>query len=257
MEILIISLVAFLASGLTLFSGFGLGTLLMPVIALFFPLDTAIAISAVVHLANNLFKLGLLGLKADFQVVIRFGVPAIMAAVAGAWLLGWLARMTPLLEYDLAGREISVMPVKVVVGLLIILFVILEMIPAFERMALDVRYLPLGGLISGFFGGLSGNQGAFRSLFLLKAGLSKEKFIATGIVLAAVVDLARLPVYAGDFLRSERSANWPLIGVVCLSAFLGAFLSARWLKKMEFGLLKKLVSVLLLLVGAGLITGLL
>ncbi|MEN3942033.1 TSUP family transporter [Prosthecobacter sp. SYSU 5D2] len=124
MEILVIALVAFLASSLTLFSGFGLGTLLMPVIALFFPLDTAIAISAVVHLANNLFKLGLLGLKADFQVVIRFGVPAILAAVAGAWLLGWLAQMTPLLEYNLAGREISVMPVKVVVGLLIILFVI-------------------------------------------------------------------------------------------------------------------------------------
>ncbi|MEN3942032.1 TSUP family transporter [Prosthecobacter sp. SYSU 5D2] len=130
------------------------------------------------------------------------------------------------------------------------------MIPAFERMALDVRYLPLGGFISGFFGGLSGNQDAFRSLFLLKAGLSKEKFIATGIVLAAVVDVARLPVYAGDFLRSERSADWPLIGLVCLSAFLGAFLSARWLKKMEFGLMKKLVSALLLLVGAGLISGL-
>lgn len=257
MEIFIISLVAFAASSLTLFSGFGLGTLLMPVVALFFPLDTAIAISAVVHLANNLFKLGLLGLKADFQAVVRFGLPAMLAAVTGAWLLGRLSQMTPLLEYELAGRGMSVMPVKVVVGTLIILFVILEMIPAFERMAVDVRFLPLGGLISGFFGGLSGNQGAFRSMFLLKAGLSKEQFIATGIVLAAVVDLARLPVYARDFLRSERLANWPLIGVVCLSAFLGAFLSARWLKKMEFAFLKKLVSILLFLVGAGLIVGLL
>lgn len=44
------------------------------------------------------------------------------------------------------------------------------------------HWLPLGGLLSGFFGGLSGNQGALRSAFLLKAGLSKEAFIATGTV---------------------------------------------------------------------------
>ena len=57
MELAIICLATFIASGLTLFSGFGLGTLLMPVVAVFFPLEVAIAMTAVVHLANNLFKL--------------------------------------------------------------------------------------------------------------------------------------------------------------------------------------------------------
>jgi acyl-CoA reductase-like NAD-dependent aldehyde dehydrogenase len=42
-------------------------------------------------------------------------------------------------------------------------------------------YLPVGGLLSGFFGGLSGHQGALRSVFLLRAGLTKESFIATGV----------------------------------------------------------------------------
>jgi len=40
-----------------LLSGFGLGTLLLPVFALFFPLPVAIAATALVHLANNFFKL--------------------------------------------------------------------------------------------------------------------------------------------------------------------------------------------------------
>jgi uncharacterized membrane protein YfcA len=58
MEIIIVATAAFLAAGLTLFSGFGLGTLLMPVIAMFVPADVAISVTAMVHFTNNLFKLG-------------------------------------------------------------------------------------------------------------------------------------------------------------------------------------------------------
>ena len=72
----LICIAAFLASTLTFFSGFGLGTLLTPVFALFFPIQTAIAATAIVHLASNLFKVGLVGRDADWTVVARFGLPA-------------------------------------------------------------------------------------------------------------------------------------------------------------------------------------
>jgi uncharacterized membrane protein YfcA len=68
-DLFVVCFAALVASALTLFSGFGLGTLLMPVVALFFPLDLAIAMTAMVHLANNLFKIGLLGRKADSQLL--------------------------------------------------------------------------------------------------------------------------------------------------------------------------------------------
>ena len=61
MDYFVICAVAVLASGVTLFSGFGLGTVLMPAFALFFPVPVAIAATAVVHLANNLFKFVLVG----------------------------------------------------------------------------------------------------------------------------------------------------------------------------------------------------
>lgn len=57
MSYLIICSVAFVASGLTFFSGFGLGTLLLPAFALFFTVEKAIALTAVVHFLNGLFKL--------------------------------------------------------------------------------------------------------------------------------------------------------------------------------------------------------
>jgi len=80
----VVCVVAFVVSALTLFSGFGLGTLLMPAFAVFFPAPVALAATAVVHLANNLFKLALVGRRADGGVVARFALPAVPAAMAGA-----------------------------------------------------------------------------------------------------------------------------------------------------------------------------
>jgi len=76
LSLCLISLAAFLAAGLTLFSGFGLGTLLLPVFALFFPLEIAVTLTAMVHLLNNALKLVLLGRHANLPVVFRFGAPA-------------------------------------------------------------------------------------------------------------------------------------------------------------------------------------
>src|SRR5512140_728221 len=122
MNYLAICLCAFLASGLTLFSGFGLGTLLLPVMALFFPLDTAIALTAVVHCLNNLFKFALLGRHADRATVLRFGLPAILAALLGARLLLWLSGLPPWLTYQFLGLNLQVLPVKLVVACLMVLF---------------------------------------------------------------------------------------------------------------------------------------
>src|ERR1700730_425096 len=73
--------------GVTLFSGFGLGTVLMPAFALFFPVPVAIAATAIVHLANNLFKFALVGRSADWRIALKFSLPAAVAAITGASLL--------------------------------------------------------------------------------------------------------------------------------------------------------------------------
>src|SRR5262245_32332857 len=139
--------VAFVASGLTFFSGFGLGTLLLPVFAFFFPIDSAIAFTGVVHLLNNLFKLALVGRHADRRVVLRFGLPAIAAAFVGAGVLVWLAVLHPLATYSLAGRQFEVTPIKLVVGILLLAFAVMEMAPRLRSVTFAPRYLVLGGIL--------------------------------------------------------------------------------------------------------------
>lgn len=257
MELFAVCVAALLASGLTLFSGFGLGTLLMPVVALFVPLDLSIAMTAMVHLANNLFKIGLLGRKADYSVLLKFGLPAIVAAVAGAALLTYLGEVKPVYEYQAFGSDRQVTVLKLIIGALIISFVVLELSPAFSKMALDRQWLPLGGIISGFFGGLSGHQGAFRSMFLIKAGLEKEAFVATGVMLAVMVDLSRMVIYGVDISAHGEAIEWRLVLGASVSAFTGAYVGAKILKKVTLRSVQLVVSALLIVVGGGLIAGVL
>lgn len=257
----VVCTVALLVSALTLFSGFGLGTLLMPAFALFFPVPVAVAATAVVHLANNIFKVGLVGRKADVHVVVRFALPAAAAAMIGAWLLTLFATLPPLTTYQLAGQEHQVTTAKLVIGLVIIAFALLDLLPRFADLAFDRKYLPWGGLLSGFFGGLSGNQGALRSAFLIKSGLTKEAFIGTGTVSAVIVDVARLLVYGLSFYALQftgvDASMGGLVLAATLSAFLGAFLGTRLIKKVTLRSIQMLVGAMLIAIGLGMASGLL
>ena len=259
---LLICIAALAVSGLTLFSGFGLGTLLMPVFALFFPIEVAVAATAVVHLTNNLFKLGLLWKHADWGAVARFAIPAAALASVGALLLAILSRMHPLKTYMLGGSVHNVTAVKVVVGVLIALFAIFELLPALESsIQFGRKTLPLGGALSGFFGGLSGHQGALRSAVLIRAGLSKEAFIATGVVCSVIVDIFRLMVYgivffSGHFQQVMKSEGAALVGAATLAAFAGAFVGSRLMKKVTMNAVKRLVGVMLIMLAIGLGAGL-
>ena len=253
----VICVVALLASALTLFSGFGLGTLLLPAFAIFFPVELAVAMTAVVHFANNLFKLALVGRHADRGVVLRFGLPAVAAAYAGAWLLGRLAHLPPWLVYDFAGRSLAVVPVKAVVGVLLLFFTVTEALPGAKAPAFDARWLPVGGVLSGFFGGLSGNQGALRSVFLVKGGLTKEAFIGTGVVIACLVDATRLGLYARNLAAAAGRLDWPLLATATGAAFAGAYGGSKLLRKTTLAGIQRLVGALMFFVALGLVSGLL
>jgi len=256
MEILILSFTSFAVAILTFFSGFGLATALTPVFMLFFPVDLAIGITGIVHFFNNLFKLFLVGSKADKNTVLRFGIPAIIAAIAGSWLLLSLPDSKPLFSYTLWGKTFDVYLLKFIISVLLIIFATIDLIPRFSRLEFDKNKLPLGGILSGFFGGLSGNQGALRSAFLIKAGLSKEAFIGTTVVVAVLVDFTRLSIYATRFSKTGLSDNLTLVVSATLAAIAGAYIGNKLLKKITLRFLQITVAVMLVILSLALGSGL-
>lgn len=255
MEILIIVVAAFVTAILTFFSGFGLGTILTPVFMLFFPVDLAIALTGVVHFFNNIFKIILVGRKADRAVLIRFGVPAVIASFVGAWVLLHIPDSQPLFDYTLFGKTFEVYPVKLIISVLLIIFAAMDLIPYFDKMQFGREKLPLGGVLSGFFGGLSGNQGALRSAFLIKAGLTKEAFIGTAVVVSTFVDFTRLSVYATRFVKSGLSDNIMLVVFAILAAISGAYIGNKLLKKVTIKYIQILIAIMLIIVSLALGSG--
>ena len=259
---LAVAFAALFAAGLTLYSGFGLGTLLLPVFALFFPAEMAVVATALVHGANNVFKVSLLGRHADRDVVLKFGLPAIAAAVLGALVLGWVTQSGSSLTIDINEDVfLKITPVKLVIGLLMIGFALFELVPRFSLLEFDRRYLPLGGVLSGFFGGLSGHQGALRSAFLAKTGLTTERFVGSNATIGFLVDLTRISVYVTLFTAAgghvSEFSGWPLVITGAVAAFCGVLLGKRFLHKVTMTSIQTLVGVLLFAVGLALVTGVL
>ncbi len=257
MEIFIISFTAFITAILTFFSGFGLGTILAPVLMIFFSVELAIALTGVVHFFNNIFKLFLVGKHANRGILLSFGIPAVLAAIPGAWLLLQLSDLQAFYTYEMFGKTFEVSPIKLVIAILLIIFALMDLLPRFKNMQFDRNKLVLGGVLSGFFGGLSGNQGALRSAFLIKAGLSKEAFVGTAVVVSTFVDFTRLSVYATRLLHVGLYDNLNIILFATLSAVAGAYLGNQLLKKVTLQFVQITVAIMLLFLAIAIGSGLL
>ena len=243
-EYLILALLSFFAGGLTLFTGFGLSTILLPVFVVFFPVAIAVPSTAIVHFLNNFYKLFIFFKRINLKILLRFGVPALFASIFGAYLLQKLSSNERNLE--------------ILLGILIISIAFLEMFPAIRNLKIGIKWAPLGGVISGFFGGLSGHQGLFRSAFLVKSGLSKNSFIATGVGIAVLVDITRISVYGSTIVTtsiiSSDGFGLPVV-ISTVSALFGVSLATDLVKKMTIGLIRNMVFVLIFISGVLLILG--
>jgi hypothetical protein len=164
-----------------------------------------------------------------------------------------LSGMPELVTYSLLGKQAVVTPLKLAMALLMAAFAVLELHPRFERLQIDRRWLPLGGALSGFFGGLSGHQGALRSAFLAKVGVSPEAFVGTNAVMGLLVDLVRISAYGailfgGRLADMTHSREGALVTAGALAAFTGVVLGKRVLHKVTMATVQRITGAMLLLI---------
>ena len=266
MDFIIIAIAVLIASGLTFFSGFGLGTIMLPVFSLFFDLPTAVGATAIIHLANNVFKFGMVHKYIHFQTLFRFGIPALIFAAIGGMLLSYFSDLGPYANYTIGMKNFNMTLVGTTIGSLMIFFAWFDLDPRFKKLKITNKHLPFGGALSGFFGGVSGHQGAFRSAFLSKSGLTKEQFIGTSNAVSLVVDITRLTMYLfvanklsqhdNHFLAALTDAKSLLI-VGIVFAFLGTYFGKKMVQKTTIIGIRKIIGVLLFLMGGLMIAGVL
>lgn len=155
----------------------------------------------------------------------------------------------------LFGQIFTIELLNLIIGSLLIIFALFDLFPKILVFPSNKKVLLIGGLFSGFFGGLSGHQGALRSAFLIKLNLAKEAFIATGVLIACFIDFSRLAVYFSSSKSLDFSDQLATLIIAILSAFLGAYIGRIYLKKLTIKTLQLIIGILLMVLGILMILG--
>ena len=215
-ELLLVAIGSFLAAALTVPAGFGLSTILTPLVLLLMGPHEAVAVVAVVHGAHNAGKFAALRESVDFEAFRRYGVWLVLGAILGAALQ----------------NEVPQKPLLALIGAFLVSLPLLSMSEGWTGYRIPESNDGLWGFGSGFMGGLTGHQGALRAMFLTRRLPDKMTYAATASVLALCVDLSRVPVYL-LFRYDEMSQHAALTLVLVISALIGVRVGKTWLERLK------------------------
>jgi uncharacterized membrane protein YfcA len=207
---ILIFFVALVSGATAAVVGFGIGSMLTPLMAASVGMSTAVAAVTIPHAIATALRCWRLRKSIDRDVLLRFGLLSAAGGLGGA------------LAYSRLG---SAALTRVLGGLLLLT-------AAAQLTGWAKHWRPRGwlvsalGLASGFFGGIAGNQGGLRSAALTSFRLSAASLVATGTAAGLMVDAARTPVYLWTS-GSEVLALWRPLAIATAGVLAGTLLGER------------------------------
>jgi uncharacterized membrane protein YfcA len=232
---LLFFVVAFVAATMASVTGFGVATLTVPFLAWVIDIKQAIILIAFFHGFSSFFKLVQLRRSVDIPSVLWFGIPAVVAAVIGAYFLDIVAPKA----------------IGLGIGVFLILFAVSSLFRMSWKLPESKSVLVAGGLITGFITGLIGLGGAIRGAFLITIRLKKESYIATSAAIALFIDIARATTY---MVRNNLDSHYYwFIPVLLVISFIGTWLGVKVLRWLPELTVKRVVLVVLVLVSVSFI----
>lgn len=234
----IVFVVAVLSGATAAISGFGIGSLLTPLLAVRFGIETAVAAVAIPHAVATAFRFWRLRSAVDWSVVKSFGLLSAAGGLAGALL------------YTRLGSNL----LTLILAVLLIATAMTGLTGWNTRTSPPKSLVGAMGLISGFFGGIAGNQGGLRAAAMMSFALPAAAFVATSTTIGLMVDAARMPVYVwrvGSLLVPLATP----IAVATAGVIIGTLAGERLLLGLSPEQFRRVVSVLIGTLGVWLLAG--
>lgn len=234
----LVAAAAIAAGALASVVGFGIGSLLTPVLAMHAGTKVAVAAVSIPHLIGTALRFALVAGHVDRRVFWSFGLTSAAGGLAGA-----------MLHSRLGGPVLSA-----IFGCLLIFVAISELTGLSTRLRFEGPAAWIAGAGSGLLGGLVGNQGGIRSAALIGVHLRRDAFIATATAVGLMVDAARMPVY----FFSERhavTAIWPLVGIATAGVIAGTLAGRRVLARVPEAWFHRIVAIVIGALGAAMLLG--
>jgi len=235
LSVIAITFITLFASFIGTISGFGLSTIMLPTLLLFFPFAQVVLLVSIIHWVHGglntlLFREGI-----NWHLFAYFGIPGMITTVLGARLLGIESKqLLPLL------------------GLFLIVYSLLLFLAPKFQLPHNRLMCVVGGSLSGFFAGIFGMRGTVRSMFLTAFNLPKVVYLATTSIISFSVDSTRLLVYVFEGINLNESLWWGMFFFVPAS-FIGAYTGRYFVHKIPTKYFRTIIAVFLLLVGVRLL----
>ena len=227
-----VAIVALVAGGIASVAGFGIGSLLTPLVALQYGMKTAVGAVAIPHIIATLLRFWRLRAHVDRHVFLGFGLMNAGGALVGA----------------LVHARVTSPVLTVVLGVLLIFAGIIGVSGYAERMRFSRNASWIVGAISGGFGGLVRNQGGIRSAAMLGLEVQGPAFVATATAIGLAVDVVRMPVYFAT-ASGRIFSSWPAIVSGIVGVVIGTLPGERVLRHIPERIFRRVVSAILIAIG--------
>jgi hypothetical protein len=228
----LLTLAGIVAGAIAAISGFGIGSILTPLLAAWVGTKLAVALVSVPHFLGTALRFAVIRQHVNRRVLWSFGITSAAGGLLGALLHVWLR--SAVLGY--------------VLGVLLVFAGITGLTGLASRMRFGSATAWIAGALSGMFGGLVGNQGGIRSAALLGFELKRDEFVATATAIALLVDVFRMPVYAATQF-GQMARQWPMMMVATLGVVIGT-LSGKWmLSRIPQNVFRMMVASIILALG--------
>lgn len=235
-EIALIAALTVIASTIGTFTGFGISTIMVPFLVLFYPLPQTLLLVGIIHWFGDAWKLILFRKGIRWRLLVAFGLPGVVASFLGAEIS---------LSY-------SAEALSRIMGAFLIAYVLyLYSNPSFhlpQKMALAAA----GGASSGLMAGAFGIGGEIRGVFLSAFDLDKDVYLATAGAIAMAIDSARIATYVNGGTRLEPLLFTGLMAFIPAS-LLGAIAAKSLVKKVPQNRFRAAVAAFLFLIGVKLL----
>lgn len=229
---ILVLIAAMVAGGIASLAGFGIGSILTPLLATVLGTKLAVAVVSVPHLLATALRFALIRQHLDRHVFLTFGITSGLGGLAGALLHVWLKSVV--LSY--------------ILGALLVFAGVMGVTGLASRMRFGHTTGWVAGALSGIFGGLVGNQGGIRSAALFGFHVKKESFVATATAIALLVDGFRMPVYAATQLH-DIGGQWKFMAIAAAGVVIGTFAGQPVLRRIPERTFRAVVGAIILALG--------
>ena len=235
-EIIYIALLTLLASSIGTLAGFGISTIMVPVLLMVFPLPQTLLLVGIIHWFNDIWKMLLFRKGIRWKLFLAFGLPGIFASFLGSSLSLRISR-------EILSRAL---------GVFLIAYVLFIVFNRTFKLSQKLSVAVSGGALTGFFAGIFGIGGEINAVALSAFNLKKAVYVATAGAISFMIDSTRIATYIRGGVGLEPAILAGFLIFIPLS-LIGAILGKRGIEKIPQEKFRNFVAVFIFLFGLKLV----